>query len=311
MKREYDDFEGSGWYKRNPKRFIGGVIGMGAALIGCYSVILDLIYEHEGSIPNDHRWIGGILGESVRQTGAMVKELIQRGKLTVNPNGRLENGRATKVLASRSKSPEKVVEKSAKDQDNGKAPEPARRKNNDLGRTDKTRKDKIRSEKKDEGAKAPLSDAGTPAGAVPVSQPVEAVVETDLDLAVRAYNEAAAQCPDKPNAHGNAGWARCVNLTANREKAVRARLKEIGLDGWRVAMMRGAQSDFLSGRAKRQPGRERWGVDIGWIAKAENFVKLCEGRYDNDRGRAARPVGQESARAGLMAFLDEGETQDG
>lgn len=310
MKREYDDFEGSGWYKRNPKRFIGGVIGMGAALIGCYSVIIDLIYEHEGSIPNDHRWIGGILGESVRQTGAMVKELIQRGKLTVNSDGRLENGRATKVLASRSKSPEKVREKSAKPKDNERAPEPAPRKNNDLGRTDKTRRDKIRSEKKNEGAIAPSSGASAPTGAAVPSQAVVAVVETELDLAVRAYNEGAALCPD---GGPGAGWALCVRarLTATREKAIRARLKEVGIDGWRAAITRATRSDFLSGRAPRGRGHESWGVDIGWLAKAENFAKLTEGKYDNDRGRAARPVGQESARAGLMAFLDEGETRDG
>ena len=37
------------WYPRQPTKMIRGVAGMGAAMIGCYNVILDLIYEDKGS----------------------------------------------------------------------------------------------------------------------------------------------------------------------------------------------------------------------------------------------------------------------
>lgn len=146
--------------------------------------------------------------------------------------------------------------------------------------------------------------ANAPPGSGPPSQAVAAVVPTDLVLAVQAYNEGAEKCPDGRGA----GWARCQSLTSNRRKALQARLTEAGLEGWRAAVVRAVRSDFLSGRGPRSPGRESWGVDLGWLAKAENFTKLTEGKYDNDRGRR-QARGQESARDGLMAFLRDGDEE--
>lgn len=311
------------WYKREPKKFIRGVVGMGADLIGCYSVVLDLIYEDEGSCPNDAAWIGGILGESSRKTGALIRALIERGKLSLNADGRLVNAKASEVIESRTRGPRNQDESggnSARTQhevdqnrgDKSKAPAPAPKKNKGLARTDKTRRDKNRIEKKETGANAPVVPDGTPEDGGASLPVVVGEVVTDLRQAVDSYNAAAARCPDKPNGYGNAGWASARwPLTSQREKSIRTRMGEVGLDGWKAAMDRAAASDFLSGRARRSPGRERWGVDIGWLAKAENFTKLLEGKYDNDRGRASGPVGQESARAGLMDFLREEEPEHG
>lgn len=154
----------------------------------------------------------------------------------------------------------------------------------------------------------PPANAGEGANALPVAASGVAIVQpTELTLAVQAFNEAAEQCPGSDFA---AGWAKCLSLNSTREKQIRARLKEVGLDGWRAAVTRAARSDFLAGRARRAPGRERWGVDFTWLTKAENFTKLIEGRYDNDRARQ-QLVGRESVRAGLMDFLQDQQGKTG
>lgn len=297
------------WYKRNPKKFIRGVRGMGPDLIGAYAVILDLIYEDEDSCPNDPHWLGGILGCNSRKAAALVDGLIRRGKL-YEEDGRLFNDKATSELEDRQKTRRRARDDAETLTRRDDAPAPANSKNKDIASTEKRREEKNRRDKRRKKVSAALSDATASSGSGSIpgvpSQGVVVISEpTELSQAVDAYNQAAERCPHKPNGNGNAGWARCDAVTANREKVIRARLKEVGLDGWRAAMARGAASDFLSGRSRRQAGRENWGVDIAWIAKAENFAKLLEGKYDNDRGRQTL-VGRDSARAGLMEFMGAG-----
>lgn len=89
------------WYKREPRRFIDGVHGIGPELIGCYSVILDLIYVHEGSVHNDPRWIGSILGCSTKSAQAYIRRLIDLGKLSLHGD-RLTNEKALTTIRERS-----------------------------------------------------------------------------------------------------------------------------------------------------------------------------------------------------------------
>lgn len=142
--------------------------------------------------------------------------------------------------------------------------------------------------KKPEGASAP--DGPGP------SQPLAAVVLTDFDLAVLAFNEGA----DKTN------WPRVVGMPANRRKVIEARLKQFGLDGWRAGIARAVHSNFISGRAKRSAGHESWRASVDWLAKESVFVKLMEGGYD---GRDGAPLltGVESATAAAARWLAERE----
>ena len=75
---------GSEWYKREPIAFLGGVQGMTAKEHAVYSVVLDLIYQHGGSVNNDPSWFAGWIKDmgssSVRKT---IAELVSREKLFI------------------------------------------------------------------------------------------------------------------------------------------------------------------------------------------------------------------------------------
>lgn len=303
------------WHKRFHGDAITGYMGLTLEERGAYSTLLDYLYDRRAPLPGNIRLLAGFLDVSVRKAGLVLETLIEKGKLYRRPDGSISNKRFEKEVENSAKTSDhmaeigssggnKSAEKRKKDKENN---DPQSAPLDGSSTYARSQKPEARSRKKETRRPASAGDASA-SSAAPPSQPVVPVVQTDLTLAVEAYNEAASHCPHKPNSYGNAGWAICASLTANRSKAVSARLKDVGLAGWRAAVERGAQSDFLSGRAKRQPGRESWGVDIGWLAKAENFAKLTEGKYDNDRGRVA-PVGQASAREGLMQFLREDERE--
>jgi hypothetical protein len=85
------------------------------------------------------------------------------------------------------------------------------------------------------------------------------------------------ECPTMP---------RVMKLSANRRTVLASRWKEVDVDSrfesaddgieiFRAIFRRAHASDFLSGRS----GRFKPGFD--WLVKSENFLKLCEGNYDN------------------------------
>jgi uncharacterized protein YdaU (DUF1376 family) len=75
---------GSDWYKRDPQSYLGGVQGLSAKEHAVYSVVLDLIYAHGGSVNNDPRWIAGWISDmgaaAVRKA---IASLADRGKLMI------------------------------------------------------------------------------------------------------------------------------------------------------------------------------------------------------------------------------------
>ncbi len=79
--------KGRPWYKRYPGDFLNGVAGLGPAEIGCYAVILEMIYDRGGPVPADTRMIAGLLGCSTRLAGALVGRLLEVGKLIHTPQG--------------------------------------------------------------------------------------------------------------------------------------------------------------------------------------------------------------------------------
>lgn len=79
----------SSWYKREPSKFIGGVVGLGPDVIGAYTIILDLIYQNDGPVADDARYLGGILGCSSRKAASLVARLVEVGNVTRSSDGRL------------------------------------------------------------------------------------------------------------------------------------------------------------------------------------------------------------------------------
>lgn len=97
------------YYKRFPRDFLEGSIGMSLETKGAYAIVLDLIYMRDGRLPDDARYIAGQLGCSVRKWTAIRSELIDAGKLTVT-NGIITNFRADYLTEESRKYQDKQAE---------------------------------------------------------------------------------------------------------------------------------------------------------------------------------------------------------
>lgn len=85
------------YYKAYPRDFIDGTAGMPFELKGAYRLLLDIIYLQAGRLPDDARYVSGLLGCSVRAWKKYRDELIERGKI-IAENGIIYNFRADKEL---------------------------------------------------------------------------------------------------------------------------------------------------------------------------------------------------------------------
>lgn len=90
------------YYKAYPRDFIEGTIGMPFELKGAYRLVLDLIYMQGGKLPDDPRYISGLLGCSIRKWKSMRNDLVEMGKIQVNGEF-LANYRAEKELETLAK----------------------------------------------------------------------------------------------------------------------------------------------------------------------------------------------------------------
>lgn len=108
------------FYKRYAKDLFVGTAGMSLELKGAYGLILDLIYLHNGALPDDAQYIAGQLGTSVRKWNSLRKELIKVGKLYAE-NEIISNKRADKEL---------IIQRSFRDKQAENRSRP--NKNNDL-----------------------------------------------------------------------------------------------------------------------------------------------------------------------------------
>lgn len=104
-----DRANGLPYYKRYPRDFIEGTIGMPFELKAAYSIVLDLIYMQGGKLPNDDRYISGLLGCSVRKWKTIRSELVRLGKVEIISDF-IQNKRAEKELETSRKIQEKNAE---------------------------------------------------------------------------------------------------------------------------------------------------------------------------------------------------------
>lgn len=85
------------YYKAYPRDFIEGTVGMPFELKGAYRIVLDLIYMQGGRLPDDARYISGLLGCSMKKWNGIRDALVATGKLTVSGEF-LTNDRADKEV---------------------------------------------------------------------------------------------------------------------------------------------------------------------------------------------------------------------
>jgi len=81
------------YYKRYPRDFIEGTIGLPFEVKAAYGLILDLIYLHDGRCPDDSGYISGVLGCSKHKWASLRRQLLATGKI-VSGDGFLANSRA-------------------------------------------------------------------------------------------------------------------------------------------------------------------------------------------------------------------------
>lgn len=89
------------WYKRNPAKFLAGTIGFTFEQKAGYGIVLDLIYDKEGRLADDSRWIAGILALSVRRWHGLRADLIRLEKIYLGADGCLHNPKADEAFGSR------------------------------------------------------------------------------------------------------------------------------------------------------------------------------------------------------------------
>lgn len=97
------------YYKRYPRDFVEGTIGLGLELKTAYAFILDLIYMQGGKLPDEPRYISGLLECSVRKWNSIRERLIEAGKIA-SVEGYLTNYRAVSELESLAKLQDKQRE---------------------------------------------------------------------------------------------------------------------------------------------------------------------------------------------------------
>jgi len=97
------------YYKRFPRDFLEGTIGLSFEVKGAYAIVLDLIYMRDGRLADDARYIAGQLGCSVRKWTAIRQELIEVGKLTAK-DGIISNFRANYLTEESRKYQDKQAE---------------------------------------------------------------------------------------------------------------------------------------------------------------------------------------------------------
>lgn len=78
------------------------------------------------------------------------------------------------------------------------------------------------------------------------------------------------------------------SLSESRKKAIRARLKTYSLGDFQAMFEKAEKSDFLKGENQRN-----WSANFDWMIKDSNFAKILDGNYDNDKGKAHLPRGDD------------------
>ncbi|MCF6200359.1 MAG: YdaU family protein [Hyphomicrobiaceae bacterium] len=101
------------WYKRYGGDFVQGTLELTLEQKGAYSLVLDLIYDRGGAIPDNERWLAGVCGVSLRKWRTLKQALIDLGKIYVCGD-KISNLRADIELEKSVKMSQKLAENGAK-----------------------------------------------------------------------------------------------------------------------------------------------------------------------------------------------------
>jgi uncharacterized protein YdaU (DUF1376 family) len=88
------------WYKRNARDFYEGTRRLTLEQRGAYTDLIDLIYIHDGEVPDDQDWLAHALHISRRKWRTIRTALIEAGKIA-SVDGKITNSRAEIELSER------------------------------------------------------------------------------------------------------------------------------------------------------------------------------------------------------------------
>lgn len=129
---------------------------------------------------------------------------------------------------------------------------------------------------------SPIEELLSPSEALPDEASASSPVRQPLAAGLAVWNENAVEV----------GWPTVQASTPARDKALGARLRQHGIDGWRAGIARARASPYLAGADPPS-----W-FTFDWLVKAGNFQKLIEGNYDRNRSHN-QPSGWQGAVAAL------------
>ena len=142
--------------------------------------------------------------------------------------------------------------------------------------------------------------------APPPTPPQEKESKCDASASLRAAPEPVAEAFDAWNeVAAQTGWPTLVKRSGTRQAAMRSRLREDGIEGWRSAIARARASPFLGS----DPPPSFMSFD--WLTKTANFTKVIEGNYDRQRQSDISTTRQRfDPVSPSLAFLRFAETLD-
>ncbi|MGX5708248.1 DUF1376 domain-containing protein [Brucella lupini] len=197
------------YYKAYPRDFIEGTIGMSFEIKAAYRLVLDLIYMQGGNLPDDARYISGLLGCTLRKWNSLRGELVAMGKIEITGEF-LTNKRALIELETTRKLTEKQAENRSKPNKNkGLKSPPCDHTDKDTDNTSSLRSDVSERAKK----------------------------QDEVSGALEAYSALAARC----------GLPAVRVLNDARKRKLASLLKTHGLPVWLEALAKVEASDFCLG----------------------------------------------------------------
>lgn len=105
------------WYKRNAGDFLMGTVHMDLETRGAYSILIDLLNDRDRPLPDEPRFIAGLLNITVRRWSAIRERLLaERGpdglpnKIYVDAHGCLTNPRFEREREERRRGTDEAVE---------------------------------------------------------------------------------------------------------------------------------------------------------------------------------------------------------
>lgn len=267
--------------------YLGDTMHLSTTQHGAYLLMLLACWKAGGDLPDDNDQLASITRLSPadwKKNAPVLRRFFEAA------DGLLSHGRVKKELV---KAQELSAKRSAVGKQGGRPPNAKQKETNRFSdaeakaKQNETPSPSHSSSLRSEEVLAPTvlvgsAVADTDAGGQVLKLPSR--VPCPAERLVEVFHEA---CPSLP---------RVMALNDTRRKHITARWREVdadakltsaedGIEIFRAVFAGVNKSDFLCGRTQQRGGRS-WQASFDWLILPTNFLKVCEGHYENERRRA-------------------------